>query len=272
MECSRCQLRDRFVGLLCADCAGAIATPLVPQQIGVAIPMAIDGALVDQWGRPHPLGASTEIGRTVASSGLMISDVSVSRRHALIARVRGAWRVRDTGSSNGTLVNRAPVTERGVVHGDRIDFGRVGFYAVFEIGPLENFPAPVVITCTSPTSLRILEPTGGNGGLVALANVSAQLTATQLELVEASVATNARRRSPADRGARLRAQLGVVGVLSWDARDPDDTHVKQLVRRIRRTFLRSGLGDLIESRHRLGYRLRSPDSAATNDQVDEATR
>jgi hypothetical protein len=120
-----------------------------------------------------------------------------------------------------------------------------------------------VITCVAPVTakppgalLRIVEPSGGNGGFVELANASAQLTAAQLELVELL-----RRRMrddahlpPAVRGFVRSSEL--VGVLSWDTHNPDDTHVKQLVRRVRRTLIRSGLGDLIESRHRLGYRLR----------------
>ena len=49
----------------------------------------------------------------------------------------------------------------------------------------------------------------------------------------------------------------LIAGLSWDTRDPSENHVKQLVRRVRRVLMKSALGDLIESRHRFGYRLRA---------------
>jgi hypothetical protein len=236
---------------------------MAPQQIVAATSVVTEGALLDQWGRIHPLEATTEVGRTLAANGIAIFDVSVSRHHARITRARGTWLVCDNGSSNGTFVNQEAVVERSLCHGDQICFGRVAFYAVFDIGRMASSPEPVVITCVAPVTakppgalLRIVEPSGGNGGFVELANASAQLTAAQLELVELL-----RRRMrddahlpPAVRGFVRSSEL--VGVLSWDTHNPDDTHVKQLVRRVRRTLIRSGLGDLIESRHRLGYRLR----------------
>jgi hypothetical protein len=38
---------------------------------------------------------------------------------------------------------------------------------------------------------------------------------------------------------------------------PNENHVKQLVRRVRRALMKVARGDLIESRHRFGYRLRA---------------
>jgi DNA-binding response OmpR family regulator len=49
----------------------------------------------------------------------------------------------------------------------------------------------------------------------------------------------------------------LIADLSWDTRDPGDNHVKQLVRRVRRALIKAEIGDLIESRHRFGYRLRA---------------
>jgi DNA-binding response OmpR family regulator len=49
----------------------------------------------------------------------------------------------------------------------------------------------------------------------------------------------------------------LVGNLSWDTREPGDNHVKQLVRRVRRALMKADIGDMIESRHRFGYRLRA---------------
>jgi FHA domain len=263
MRCSRCKLRPRAIGLICGECADEIATSIVPQQIIGDTEEESDGALVDQWGRAHALARDTEIGRAIASSGIAIIDVSVSRHHAWITKGRDGWIVRDAHSSNGTRVNRESVAKQCLAHGDRVGFGRFEFYFVLGVEPAARPPEPVVVTGISPVEatpcaapLRILEPTGGNGGIVEFADASAQLTATQLELV------NVLYRRMRDDIHLPRSVRGFVrssellGVLSWDTRAPDDTHVKQLVRRARRTMIRSGLGDLIESRHRFGYRLR----------------
>jgi len=47
----------------------------------------------------------------------------VSRRHALISRRGGACRIRDLGSTNGTLLNGAPVTVADVRRGDELRVG-----------------------------------------------------------------------------------------------------------------------------------------------------
>jgi hypothetical protein len=263
MRCSRCKLHPRAIGLICGECADAIATSITPQQIAHCAATPSDGALLDQWGRAHPLARDTEIGRTIASSGIAIFDVSVSRHHAWIKKEVDGWIVRDTASANGTRVNQDGVSTHCLSHGDRVGFGRFEFYFALDVDAGAPQPEPVVITGIAPVDaslrampLRILEPTGGNGGIVELADATAQLTATQLELM-----SFLQRRMRDDihlprlvRGFVRSSEL--LGVLSWDAREPDDTHVKQLVRRTRRTMIRSGLGDLIESRHRLGYRLR----------------
>src|SRR3569623_3368564 len=49
----------------------------------------------------------------------------------------------------------------------------------------------------------------------------------------------------------------LIADLSWDTREPSENHVKQLERRVRRALVKSDIGDLIESRHRFGYRLRA---------------
>jgi DNA-binding response OmpR family regulator len=49
----------------------------------------------------------------------------------------------------------------------------------------------------------------------------------------------------------------LIATLSWDTSDPNENHVKQLIRRVRRALMKVAHGDLIESRHRFGYRLRA---------------
>ena len=44
--------------------------------------------------------------------------------------------------------------------------------------------------------------------------------------------------------------------LSLDVSDPGEDHVRQLVRRVRRALVKAEIGDLIEARRGVGYRLR----------------
>lgn len=54
---------------------------------------------------------------------VVIPDPGVSRRHAQIRRDGVAHVITDLGSTNGTIVNEAPVTERVLEDGDRITIG-----------------------------------------------------------------------------------------------------------------------------------------------------
>ena len=69
-------------------------------------------------GTEFALAGTMLIGRD-ARAGIIIPDGSVSTRHATIERVTGGWRVRDLGSTNGTLVNgRGIPAEGAVLRGD----------------------------------------------------------------------------------------------------------------------------------------------------------
>jgi pSer/pThr/pTyr-binding forkhead associated (FHA) protein len=63
------------------------------------------------------------IGR-LEESDIALSDPGVSRRHAEVHRRNGEYVVVDLGSTNGTMVNEASVTERTLRQGDRITIGR----------------------------------------------------------------------------------------------------------------------------------------------------
>jgi pSer/pThr/pTyr-binding forkhead associated (FHA) protein len=58
------------------------------------------------------------------SSSLCVAAASVSRVHARLMRVGGAWHVEDAGSSAGTWVNGEEVTRPRALHaGDRLSLG-----------------------------------------------------------------------------------------------------------------------------------------------------
>ncbi len=54
---------------------------------------------------------------------VVVQDPGASRHHARIRREDGGFVVADLGSTNGTLVNDEPVTERVLEDGDRITIG-----------------------------------------------------------------------------------------------------------------------------------------------------
>jgi hypothetical protein len=76
-----------------------------------------------------PAGGRIQIGPDPVVIGRMpecdvvLSDPNVSRRHAEIVRVEGDFLVRDLGSTNGTRLNGAPVTEGYLRTGDNITVG-----------------------------------------------------------------------------------------------------------------------------------------------------
>ena len=83
--------------------------------------------------RPAPLffppgrGDRFTIGRT-RDCDLCLTDLSVSRMHALLVRREDGWVLNDLGSHNGTRLNgwlvREPVS---VQAGDRLEFGSMAF-------------------------------------------------------------------------------------------------------------------------------------------------
>ena len=57
-------------------------------------------------------------------SDIFLDDVTVSRRHAEFRRENGEFRIVDTGSLNGTYVNRKPVQSAVLANGDEIQIGK----------------------------------------------------------------------------------------------------------------------------------------------------
>jgi pSer/pThr/pTyr-binding forkhead associated (FHA) protein len=66
---------------------------------------------------------STTAGRH-PKSDIFLDDITVSRRHAEIAREGDGYVVRDAGSLNGTYVNRERIEEAPLTHGDVLQVGK----------------------------------------------------------------------------------------------------------------------------------------------------
>lgn len=81
--------------------------------------------------RMHDIGKDVvTVGRS-PQSNLFLDDVTVSRHHAEILRGEGGYRISDSGSLNGTYVNRVRVDSVDLRNGDEIQVGKYRFKFVF---------------------------------------------------------------------------------------------------------------------------------------------
>ena len=266
------------------------------EQILARLQNPTRAVLIDLWGRPHSLDAHAKIGRQVDDHGVAVLEPSVSRSHAELKFENGTWTVRDLGSANGTYVEDKLVEGTVTVSpGDRIRFGQIGFYIVDDVAklptpkqsrtvtttiqpanmpldrnamrsPLRGAPAPVdnefegeerTDVGLPEMRFRMHEPTGGGGGLIEVDGKQVQLTTTQFELMALMIKRMAAEVHQPELVRGFVRSSELIADLSWDTREPSENHVKQLVRRVRRALMKSEIGDLIESRHRFGYRLRA---------------
>jgi len=292
--CPVCKARPAEVGVLCEECRDELSSPIriSPEQIQPRVQNATAAALVDLWGRAHQLDARTLIGRQVENRGIAVLEPSVSRHHAHLTFDNGSWTVRDLGSANGTyLEDRLCDNPAPVKSGERIRFGHIAFYLIEDVAALPEPKASRTITSTiKPSAItppppvarpvstdddddafgeertdiglpemrfRLHEPTGGGGGLIEVDGKQVQLTTTQFELMALMIRRMASEIHQPELVRGFVRSSELIADLSWDTREPSENHVKQLVRRVRRALMKSEIGDLIESRHRFGYRLRA---------------
>lgn len=286
--CPVCRQRPAEVGVLCEECRDELSSPIkiTPEQIQLHGAHPTASALIDLWGRAHRLDPTTLIGRQVDGPGLAILEPSVSRNHADVSLEGGTWAMRDLGSANGTYTDDrlidcvTPIKDR-----DRIRFGHIAFYFVDDVARLPTPKLGRTLTATIRPALRdtsraagfendhaeedrtdvglptlqfkLHEPTGGGGGLIEVNGKQVQLTTTQFELMALMIRRMASESHQPDLVRGFVRSSELIADLSWDTREPSENHVKQLVRRVRRALIKSEIGDLIESRHRFGYRLRA---------------
>ena len=75
-------------------------------------------------GQRLPLTDDATVGR-LPECDVTLDDPSVSRRHARIRFIGGAWSIEDLGSTNGVKVNGSRVGESDLADGDRLQLGSV---------------------------------------------------------------------------------------------------------------------------------------------------
>jgi hypothetical protein len=291
-----CDASTASTGYLCEECAAAIhgVASLYPQHITSKAEHPSEAVLLDRWGRAHPLGVRTRIGREIEGDGVTILEASVSRVHAeIVCKRDGSWWIVDLVSSNGTTLEETTVTTATPLASRSALFvGQVGLYFL-NPRPPDN-PVPVRVPTTQrpgppigevprlarlyddhgdgddddegdepltflglrEVDLTLASPTGGGGGVIEVEGREARLTAVQYEFmcVLAERMHTEQHRDERIRGFVRSSEL--LGTLPWDTGRPEDNHIKQLVRRVRRALVRAQIGDLVESRHGFGYRLR----------------
>ena len=75
-------------------------------------------------GQSFPLrGERMTIGRT-PDAEIFLDDVTVSRDHAVLVRRHGGWWLDDSGSLNGTYVNRRRIDSHRLEDGDELQVGK----------------------------------------------------------------------------------------------------------------------------------------------------
>jgi pSer/pThr/pTyr-binding forkhead associated (FHA) protein len=111
------------------------ATYVIDDQTGELKPVDVtavaaqSGALVirsggGRVGQSFPMtGEKMTIGRS-PETDVFLDDVTVSREHATLVRRGGEWFLDDSGSLNGTYVNRQRVDSHRLADGDELQIGK----------------------------------------------------------------------------------------------------------------------------------------------------
>ncbi len=149
-QCARCGATLARVGADCGVCGGTVNMGLLhqpaaaevredPQQAASAFrkevrPMKPAFLFNKLSNERFALNQSvSKIGRDQTNNISVTSDHYVSRHHAWVLQMQGAYWVEDLGSTNGTLLNGEILSERRQISpGDRLTFGKTEFVFVVE--------------------------------------------------------------------------------------------------------------------------------------------
>ena len=107
--------------------------------------------LVPPSGDPIEISADAALVGRDPSCEIVLSDGSVSRKHARVERRGPAWAVVDQGSANGTFVDSARVADTVLRPGQELRFGAVGYRVEIESdGPDETLTPQPEATVVQP--------------------------------------------------------------------------------------------------------------------------
>ena len=139
--CPECGFQNPEAANYCARCGARLVraeesettmtfTPEEAEEDGLGLPEGIDGpALIvraggGRAGETFPLEHERiTIGRS-PDCEIFLDDVTVSRKHAVIAKKGDDFRIEDEGSLNGTFVNKKRVESAELEDGDELQIGK----------------------------------------------------------------------------------------------------------------------------------------------------
>jgi len=128
------------------------------------------------------VGRKLVVGRAVTSD-VPIYDPTISRRHAEVVLTESGVRVTDLGSSNGTFLNGAKITEAEAGADDVVTFGKVAFRVKEVTAPL---PRPQVVPPAEFASPRPGVKGGAGGTIVRQLPVSGGVPAIVIDQPQGS--------------------------------------------------------------------------------------
>ena len=139
--CPECGFQNPEAANYCARCGAHLVrpdesettmtfTPEEAEEEGLGLPEGIDGpALIvrsggGRAGETFPLEhAEITIGRS-PDCEIFLDDVTVSRKHAVIAKSESGFTIRDEGSLNGTFVNKKRIESAELEDDDEVQIGK----------------------------------------------------------------------------------------------------------------------------------------------------
>jgi FHA domain-containing protein len=130
-QCQFCgQMKDAAGNCACTVAPGSLSAPAsLPGGGGPGAGSGprLVGMAGTYMGQVFPIFGMAVIGREATNPVPLDRDTTTSRRHAQITADGGVYRIQDLGSSNGTFVNGAKITEAVLSPGDEVSIGGTRF-------------------------------------------------------------------------------------------------------------------------------------------------
>ena len=94
------------------------------EELGIEGPSLVVRSGGGRAGEHFPLERpQTTVGRT-PDCDIFLDDVTVSRRHAIVAKGADTFTIEDLGSLNGTFLNRHRIEKAELENGDEVQIGK----------------------------------------------------------------------------------------------------------------------------------------------------